>query len=482
MRTMQANGRSPATTPRAAQPATFCQILTAQRKVMKLNRSIRSRSFGVIGTSLHSIAVALVFLLFDSATSAWGQQPCLRWFQVTSAGSPGPRYGHAMAYDSDRGVTVLFGGALTPLFGGLPTDNETWEYDGVAWRVIPITGSKPGARFFHDMVYDSVRREFVLFSGTHNGRDQNDETWTYRSDGSAGTWTRKFTATLPRGYGPDTRIPAPGFYQHKMVFDKARGVTVLFGGTFFRPSNPLHSDYILSNHYVWIWNGTDWQGPFDGSAAWRSGHAVAFDDTRGTVLLFGGYRLHESGNSGLQGGTWEYSNVTWTQVAGSTPALRSGHTMAYDSRRQKIVMFGGTGGDAANADDTDEYTAGVGWSSLLDNGPPRRVYHSMVYDTRRGVMVVNGGLTPSQEGTYADTWELDVCTRPPEVVRWVDFAYTGQEELGTFTAPFNTLAEGATSVPAGGTLKIKAGTSTEKPTISKPMTISAYGGPVIIGQ
>lgn len=447
---------------------------------MRPNCSVRSRSLGVIGTSLHLTAVALLFLLLDPATSVWGQQPCLRWFQVTSAGSPGPRYAHAMAYDSHRGVTVLFGGALIPLFGGVPTDNETWEYDGVAWRVIPITGSKPGARFFHDMVYDSVRREAVLFSGTHNGRDQNDETWTYRSDGSVGTWTRKFTATIPIGYYA-VHIPPPGFYQHKMVFDKARGVTVLFGGTYFKPSNPLHADYILSNQDVWIWNGTDWQGPILSYPAERSGHAVAFDDTRGTVLLFGGYLLDLDGNRGLQPGTWEYLNATWTQVAGSTPALRNGHTMAYDSRRQKIVMFGGTGGDAANADDTDEYTAGVGWSSLLDGGPPGRVYHSMVYDTRRGVMVAYGGLTPSQDGTYADTWELDVCTRPPESVLWVDFAYTGQEG-GSFTAPFNTLGEGVTSIPAGGTLKIKAGTSAESLTISKPMTISAYGGPVIIGQ
>ena len=156
--------------------------------------------------------------------------------------------------------------------------------------------------------------------------------------------------------------------------------------------------------------------------------------------------------------------------------------MAYDSRRNKIVMFGGGGTGAGLGDDTDEYTGGVGWTSLLDTGPPPRQSHGMVYDSRRGVMVVYGGYPPSGQGAYADTWELDVCTRPPEIVRWVDFAYTGQEELGTFTAPFNTFVEGVTSIPAGGTLKIKAGTSAETATISKPMTISAYGGSVIIGQ
>jgi hypothetical protein len=154
--------------------------------------------------------------------------------------------------------------------------------------------------------------------------------------------------------------------------------------------------------------------------------------------------------------------------------------MAYDSRRKKVVMFGGSGSPGVD-DDTDEYTAGVGWTSLLDSGPPGRVDHSMVYDSRRGVMVIYGGWSNPNQASYGDTWELDVCTRPPENVRWVDFPYTGQE-LGTFTAPFNTLAEGMASVSTGGALKIKAGTSAERPTLSKPMTISAYGGLVTIGR
>lgn len=64
---------------------------------------------------------------------------------------------------------------------------------------------------------------------------------------------------------------------------------------------------------------------------------------------------------------------------------------------------------------------------------------------------------------------------------WVDFPYSGIE-LGIFTAPFNTFAEGHDAVPHGGTLKIKTGTSSEKPSVSKRMRIEAYGGPVTIGR
>lgn len=63
---------------------------------------------------------------------------------------------------------------------------------------------------------------------------------------------------------------------------------------------------------------------------------------------------------------------------------------------------------------------------------------------------------------------------------WVDFTYSGPE-AGTFSQPFNTLAEGAAAVLAGGQVKIKAGTTNETPTITKAMTLNAVGGQVRVG-
>jgi hypothetical protein len=66
-------------------------------------------------------------------------------------------------------------------------------------------------------------------------------------------------------------------------------------------------------------------------------------------------------------------------------------------------------------------------------------------------------------------------------VIWADFAYGGTES-GTFTQPYNTLAEGVNAVAAGGTLRIKTGSSAATSTITKAMHIEAYGGSVTIGQ
>ncbi len=66
-------------------------------------------------------------------------------------------------------------------------------------------------------------------------------------------------------------------------------------------------------------------------------------------------------------------------------------------------------------------------------------------------------------------------------VVWVDFAHTGTES-GTFGTPYNTLVEGVDAVSVGGTLRVKAGTSPETPTIAKAMTIQAHNGAVVVGE
>ena len=67
---------------------------------------------------------------------------------------------------------------------------------------------------------------------------------------------------------------------------------------------------------------------------------------------------------------------------------------------------------------------------------------------------------------------------------WVDFNYTGFPpfpENGSFGLPFNTVVEGVAFASHGGTLHLKPGVSSERPTINKRLTLKAEGGPVTIG-
>jgi subtilase family serine protease len=66
---------------------------------------------------------------------------------------------------------------------------------------------------------------------------------------------------------------------------------------------------------------------------------------------------------------------------------------------------------------------------------------------------------------------------------FVDFNSTISPQNGKYTNPFNTLAGGIGAVANNGTIIIKtAGSTSETPTISKPMSITAIGGTAIIGQ
>ncbi len=157
------------------------------------------------------------------------------WVQITTTHVPAARASLAMAYDSARGVTVLFGGGIAG-----QAFADTWEYDGADWTQVTPTVSPP-ARAGHAMVYDAARGVVVLFGGYGEGDTLND-TWEY--DGV--TW-HLVTPTLS---------PSPRTY-HAMTYDAARGVVVLYGGA--RPTGGSFGD--TSEYDGASWSLAVQQGP-----------------------------------------------------------------------------------------------------------------------------------------------------------------------------------------------------------------------------
>lgn len=160
----------------------------------------------------------------------------------------------------------------------------------------------------------------------------------------------------------------PARYADAMAYDSVRGVTVLYGGGTVVPN----VGYVGFGE-VWEWNGQQWKQrtTYYSSNAW---HQVA-----------GGY---------------------WQEKYTDTPAARLQHAIAYDSRRGRVVMFGGRGAGPDNGDymfnDTWEWD-GVRWYCRATNGPPAQFDHHMAYDERRGVTVCYGGFGASS----AVVWEWD---------------------------------------------------------------------------
>src|SRR5262245_16910951 len=196
-----------------------------------------------------------------------------------------------MAYDSQRGRIVMFGGrASTSQL--LP---ETWEFDGTQWtlRFIPT----PIARHLHAMAYDVGRGKMVMSGGRDAIGNRLRETWLY--DGS---WQ------MVSGAGD------PGFTLHTMAFDPARGRVAQFGGG--DAQSPLANDQLLE------FDGTQWvqlaqlvKPPPPSDSVFRY-DAVVTDTRRGRIVLMGP-------------GVWEYEPApvaTWATygpgcAVGSNPSL-----------------------------------------------------------------------------------------------------------------------------------------------------------------
>lgn len=280
------------------------------------------------------------------AGRAWAQE-CLTW--GTMPGEPGVRSYPAMCFDERRGVAVLFGGtsnadtwewdglrwAMIPLpawpygrdhpsltfdplrgvavmFGGhfgpqSAVTNETWEYDGLAWR--QRMGPLPPARTFHAAAYDRVRGELVLFGGGVPNTTRYADTWVWNGS----VWAERMAP------GPAAR------WQHAMEFDRARGVVVLHGGYLEQGGETTQT---------WEWDGAAWTlrsgaGPNTGE--------MYFDARLGRVRLLAAASFTRPERLSV----WDWNGADWTPVPALGPEWRRHAATAYDTARESVLLYGG---------------------------------------------------------------------------------------------------------------------------------------------
>ncbi len=137
------------------------------------------------------------------------------------------------------------------------------------------------------------------------------------------------------------------------------------------------------------------------------GHDMAYDSARQRVVLFGG----NDGSKHLNN-TWEWDGYTWANVTPKPPAIspqaRGGHVIAYDAARRCIVLFGGDAGNGKSLGDTWKWD-GTTWSrSTFTTAPSPRYQHAMAYDADRQQIVLFGG--KGNRKIYSDTWLFDGST------------------------------------------------------------------------
>ena len=374
----------------------------------------------------------LVVRLRDNRTRTYEltaplQAQCIEYPNV----APSWRLYSTMVHDTVRHTNVVFGGTLHPtvfadLFIMAPAPATP------DWVLRPPLTTQPTPRIYSDMAFEASTGRMVLGPGQGPFGLQND-TWTF--DGS--TWTNHGASATVTPRTQPAICYAPGIG------------TMLFGGGVYPTT--YHND-------TWRFFGTQWLNTVVyGAPPPRMGHDMVWASNWNCMVMFGGY------NGSTLGDTWSlttsFPGVQWNQMlVPNTIPPRQSHAMAFDQRRNRLVVFGGADANGQFLGDTWEMTpATFGWQWIQrtpTQSPPRRWQHKMDYDPARGVVVMTGGYGNPQCGQYCashlnDVWEYDgdtwiqrvPSTSLPAVREGAGFAYDSQRQRfvmqgGSGSTPF----------------------------------------------
>lgn len=286
---------------------------------------------------------------------------------------PLARVMHTMAYDEERKVVVLFGGQGKD--GHLL--NDTWEYDGSAWRRIQPPLS-PSARAKHAMAYYPGRETTILLGGMTENEDFTNDVWEFNGQ----TWHQLETPSnlSPRSWP-------------SIVHEDSSQTILLFGG-----SGQLGQKWDTWQFDGIVWRELNIEPPVTGAGATTP--QMGYDSVRNVAVLLG-----------LDGETFEFDGFSWKRILGWEDerslygvTVSLGVKLAYDSQRKMILTL--VKRHAVATAETWEYDGTKWYQVTVPESPPGRVYYAMAYDEERGVIVLFGG-ADADGNLLNDTWEYD---------------------------------------------------------------------------
>ena len=202
-----------------------------------------------------------------------------------------------------------------------------------------------------------------------------------------GTSMERFFWTQKQDIGASPRT------DHSICYDSHKEKVLLFGGLAANTSR-------LGD--TWMWNGNEWTQVADTGPSARHAHTMTYDESAQIVLLFSGATL----TGGSVGETWGWDGNEWTHLQDLGPGRLVGSPIVYTVHG--TILFGGKMiNDEVN--DNTWLWDGQFWTHVQDMGPSARFDHAMAYDSRRDRIVLFGGGGVAAGIPYlGDTWELKI--------------------------------------------------------------------------
>lgn len=257
-----------------------------------------------------------------------------QWASIATTGAPGPSERHALAWDADASVIVLYGGQHQQ--GLQLVHHDAISYlrpSSSTWTTIAATSSWPAARKDSTLVWLPHLGQFLMYGGNDGGtaNDRFAEVWLMTL--SPGTASATWQQLSPGGVTPPARSSACTAY------DPVGRRLIVYGGE-------TADGVDVTTTYQYLVDSNVWQldSPTGTPPPGESFSQCAWDPVARRAVVFGG---QQDGGAPLAGTyTYDPDTQTWAQptVVAAGPAARSDGGAVYSEHYGAMFWFGGRPG------------------------------------------------------------------------------------------------------------------------------------------
>lgn len=320
---------------------------------------------------------------------------------------PEQRSAHAALYDALRDRMLVFGGTTQ--------DSAVWALNfspDLHWTRLPTQGVSPGWRMGPGFVYDSRRDRAILVGGSRGRGLAMKDVWALTlGDKPAWTPIAPLDSLLEGGENAST------------AYDSLHDAVVTFGGDATTDLQRFEFPRYRAGAFRLSLEDPTWRSLaiVGGPRGHRTNQASVFDPVHGRIVSFGGLDDYLGSASAESGGqspvmrcdTWSialddtaFSYTPLDSCSGPGPLFSP--TAVIDPSVERILMYGGNSFVWARP-----LLEPGPWTLVTTAGAPpeARLEHSAVVDTRRHRLLVFGGTSRSND--RFDVWQFALDAPSP---------------------------------------------------------------------
>lgn len=326
-----------------------------------------------------------------------------------TGGNPTVRSGAITGYKASTGKIYIYGG-----YSGSAMLTDFWSYDiaGDAFTQETVSGTAPSGTELGAGGYDSVNNRFWYTAGwTTSGTQNTSKNFIGYISDVGGSEAYNEVRAQDDDNQAYASLSSPAF-----CVDTKRNWLVLYGMMTFDSTERYSyvidlDDGVTSNKPVYGLNEGDWMTIHDAQAS-------VYNPDRNEWLTINGF-AHMGDEVTIATGThvnnvWAYNPITneWRYALKGDLGMvhTEGSTAVYDTRRKRIVVFGGLTGVSETHNEVWTLTADSNgmykWEKLTPTGTPpvsRWLCHGMYDPINDRALFVWGG---DKTGPLDQVWEL----------------------------------------------------------------------------